>query len=318
MKAPQPIPYQGSKRHLAPLILSYFPNRVHKLIEPFAGSAAVSVAAAISNKARYFIINDINSALIDLLREIVNHPQNISDSYKELWFSQLGKENYFYQEIRDKFNKTKAPDYFLYILARCVKGAIRYNSNGEFNQSPDNRRKGKKPENMQSEIFQFSSLLKNRVAFYNIDYREILNIATEDDLIYMDPPYQGTCESRDPRYYSGVKFEDFVDSLHILNRRNIAYIISYDGKTGEKNYGNSIPKYLNLLKINVEVGRSTQSTLLGKDDVTHETIYLSSSLVKKNHGKINENVSLYPKQMSLFEPYYEKNKASSRNLEALK
>jgi DNA adenine methylase len=203
-------------------------------------------------------------------------------------------------------------------MARCVKGAIRYNSNGDFNQSPDNRRKGKKPENMQKEIFQFSSLLKNRVSFYNLDYKEVLSSASENDLIYMDPPYQGTCNSKDSRYYSGIKFEVFIDSLRFLNTRNIAYIISYDGKTGNRNYGNNLPKDLGLRKINVEVGRSTQATLLGKDDVTHETLYLSPSLNEKINVEIKENVSLYQRQMSLFGPNYAKNKFTPGNLEALR
>lgn len=43
---PHPIPYQGSKRQLAPVVLSYFPSRFGRLVEPFAGSAAVSLAAA--------------------------------------------------------------------------------------------------------------------------------------------------------------------------------------------------------------------------------------------------------------------------------
>ena len=174
MKAPQPIPYQGSKRQIAPLILSYFPQGVNRLIEPFAGSAAVSIAASMKNKAKYFIINDINSAIIDLLDEIVNNPQEISHKYEKLWLEQSGKEREFYDNIRGEFNKTKKTEYFLFIMARCVKGAIRYNSNGKFNQSPDNRRKGKKPVNMTNEIFQCSELLKNKVSFYKTDFSDIL------------------------------------------------------------------------------------------------------------------------------------------------
>ena len=34
---PHPIPYQGSKRGLAPIILAYFPSHFRRLVEPFAG-----------------------------------------------------------------------------------------------------------------------------------------------------------------------------------------------------------------------------------------------------------------------------------------
>ena len=51
---PHPIPYQGSKRNLAPIILSYFPPRFRRLVEPFAGSAAVSLAVAQRRLAEQF------------------------------------------------------------------------------------------------------------------------------------------------------------------------------------------------------------------------------------------------------------------------
>jgi DNA adenine methylase len=304
MKAPQPIPYQGSKRQIAPLILSYFPQGVNRLIEPFAGSAAVSIAASMKNKAKYFIINDINSAIIDLLDKIVNNPQDISLKYEKLWLEQSGKEREFYDDIREEFNKTKKPEYFLFVMARCVKGAIRYNSNGKFNQSPDNRRKGKKPINMTKEIFQCSELLKNRVSFYCTDFSNVLELARENDLIYMDPPYQGTCNARDSRYYSGIRFEHFVESLDSLNNRNVPYIISYDGRTGNKRYGVDIPDELHLHKVDVEVGRSTQATFLGNNDITYETLYLSKALAAKLQTDLQREVSLYNNQMSLFNHTY--------------
>ena len=75
MKLPHPIPYQGSKRNLADEILRYFPNEFYRLIEPFAGSAAISVASAFYYKANKFIINDVNQPLIALCNEIINHPR---------------------------------------------------------------------------------------------------------------------------------------------------------------------------------------------------------------------------------------------------
>ena len=58
MKVPQPFPYQGSKRNLAPAILRYFPEGVATLIEPFAGSAAITLSAAAQGLAHEFVIND--------------------------------------------------------------------------------------------------------------------------------------------------------------------------------------------------------------------------------------------------------------------
>jgi DNA adenine methylase len=299
MKAPQPIPYQGSKRILAPFIINYFPANINRLIEPFAGSAAVSIAAAMKNKAEYFIINDINSSLVNLLKEIVDEPRTISDAYEQLWNEQLGNEKEFFLEIRKRYNESKRSDYFLYVLARCVKGAIRYNANGEFNQSADNRRKGRRPQGMKKEIELVSQYLKERVQFHAEDYSLILKLANHNDLVYMDPPYQGTCKNKDPRYFKGIDFEYFVSELDELNSRSVPYIISYDGMTGEKVHGRDLPSSLNLHKILIEVGRSSQSTLLGKNHITFESLYLSDSLIKKLTGKLPEHVSLRSKQLQL-------------------
>ena len=149
---PHPIPYQGSKRNLAPVILSYFPSHFRRLVEPFAGSAAVSLAAAHRRLADRFLINDAHAPLIDLWREIVDRPEELAGKYSRLWRAQLGRERDYYDVVRKKFNETHKPEYFLYLLARCVKAAIRYNGEGDFNNSPDNRRKGAHPDTMRKRI----------------------------------------------------------------------------------------------------------------------------------------------------------------------
>ena len=276
---PHPIPYQGSKRNIAKSILSFFPDDIDTLIEPFVGSAAISIAASSYKKASTFHINDLNQPLINLWNEIVNNPTGIADEYESLWNEQLGRQREYYDYIRDRFNRTQNPKYFLYLLARCVKGSVRYNSEGKFNQSPDNRRKGRHPGNMRNDILAVSNLLKNKVMFTSLDYREVLKKATKKDLIYMDPPYQGVSKTKDPRYFSSIKVDELIETLDKLNKRKISFILSYDGKKGKKRYGSLLPSDLELFHIDLKVGRSTQSTLLGTKEITYESLYLSSELV---------------------------------------
>jgi len=133
MKTPHSIPYQGSKRQIAKYILPFFPHEINTLLEPFAGSAAISIAAACHGKAFCFHLNDINKPLMALWHEIINNPQVIVESYERLWKEQQGKARQFYDYVRDEFNCTHRPDYLLYLLARCVKASVRYNPKGEFN-----------------------------------------------------------------------------------------------------------------------------------------------------------------------------------------
>ena len=145
MERPSSNSVPGKQRNLAPLILSYFPPRFARLVEPFAGSAAVSLAAAYRRLTDRFLINDAHSSLMDLWREIIDRPAELAREYANLWQAQAGREREYYDVVRKRFNKDHKPSHFLYLLARCVKAAIRYNGNGEFNNSPDNRRKGANP-----------------------------------------------------------------------------------------------------------------------------------------------------------------------------
>lgn len=275
---PHPIPYQGSKRNLAAEILRYFPPTFATLYEPFAGSAAITIAAAANGRGNYYHINDLNKPLMDLWRAMIETPQEIAAQYEALWHRQLPDARAFYDAVRDDFNRTGKPDLFLYLLARCVKGSVRYNSQGEFNQSPDNRRQGMRPETMRLQILGVSYYLKGKTTVSSMNYRDILDKATPADLVYMDPPYQGVCGNRDSRYLQNVQFCEFVQALEQLNQRGIRYLVSYDGRTGEKTHGKRLPDDLNLTLIELYAGRSSQATLLGRDDVTIESLYLSPSL----------------------------------------
>ncbi|MDR2144853.1 MAG: DNA adenine methylase [Tannerella sp.] len=281
MKLPHPIPYQGSKRNLADQILRYFPGDFYRLVEPFAGSAAISVASAFYFKANKFIINDVNQPLIALWNEIINNPTQIIKKYYDIWNGQIGNEEEYYYHVRTLFNTTKQPEYLLFLLAKCVKSAVRYNTMGEFNQSPDKRRLGRNPQMMREDIFRVSNLLKNKVELYSTDYSDILDKATEDDLIYMDPPYQGTGINGGFNYAGNIDFDDFIISLYSLNKKNIPFILSFDGRTENKTYGRPLPDELNLTKVEINAGRSTQATLLNRKEYTYEAIYLSPSLLQK-------------------------------------
>ena len=301
MNIPHPIPYQGSKRNLADNILRCFPANVDALYEPFAGSAAISLAAAAYKRAKAFHINDLNKPLIDLWRAIVNTPDKLAKEYEDLWRKQLDNPKVYYNTIRDKFNLTGRPDYFLYLLARCVKASVRYNANGEFNQSPDNRRKGTMPITMREQILGASSLLKGKTAFSSKNYRDVVTQATASDLVYMDPPYQGVCGNKDTSYLASVQFCEFVEVLEHLNARHIRCLVSYDGRTGDKVHGVRLPEHLNLTHMELQAGRSTQATLLGRDDATIESLYLSPALA----DELIKSKTVYrltrSKQMCLFE-----------------
>ena len=279
---PRLVQYQGSKRLLASQILKYIPNNIHNFIEPFCGMAAMTIATASQRRAEHYCLNDINAPLVDLLKEAIETPEQLYNDYNTVWNEQFSFKpdhiHHFYH-IRQRFNDgDTCPANMLYLLARCVKGAVRYSSEGVFNQGMDKRRNGTRPEAIKINAFGMANLLKGKVTYSAVDYKEVLEKAQSNDFIYMDPPYQGVSNTRDCRYISGIDFDDFVSTIDDLNKRNINFIISYDGKCGDTSYGKDLPDYLECTKIMLRAGKSTQATFLGESKITYEALYLSRGL----------------------------------------
>ncbi|MEY4768091.1 MAG: hypothetical protein RL637_730 [Pseudomonadota bacterium] len=281
MKLPHPIQYQGSKRNLATQILNYIPNNIDTLIEPFAGTAALSVAAATQKNIKKFHINDLNEPLLNLLKLIIEKPEQIADFYETLWQQQHNDSVEHYYSVRKEFNQTQDSRLFLYLLARCAKGAVRYNNQGEMNQSPDKRRKGTQPATMRKNIFGVSALLKGKCYYSSNDYKQVLKNIGKNDLVYFDPPYQGVCGNKDSRYFASINHAEFIAELEKLNQQQVLYLISYDGKTGNKQYGEKLPDFLHLTCLEINAGRSAQATLLGKQENTIESLYISPALKQR-------------------------------------
>ena len=274
----QPIPYQGSKRNIASQIMRHAPKFSGRLIEPFAGSAAITIYTAHHRIADKFLINDSYAPLMNLWKKIIETPEECASQYEKIWRLQLDNPNEHYLKIREEFNSDNDPLKLLFLMVRCAKNAVRFNSSGKFNQSADKRRLGRRPSEMRMHILSTSLLLKKKTKFMNTDYETILELATPEDLVYMDPPYQGTSTGRNPRYHQGLDFDRFVANLQKLNDRGIPFILSFDGQLGEKKYGKPLPEFLNLRHIPIHAGRSAQATLNGKMDMTIESLYLSPSL----------------------------------------
>ena len=146
---------------------------------------------------------------------------------------------------------------------------------------------------MRDDILRVSQLLKGKIEIYSSDYSVILDKATPNDLIYMDPPYQGTGLNGGFNYSGNIQFNDFLISLYQLNQKNIPYILSFDGRTGNKIFGIALPNELNLLKIEINAGRSSQATLLNRKQFTYESVYISPALYEKiDYQKIYSNQNI--------------------------
>jgi DNA adenine methylase len=242
------IKWSGSKRSQAERILSYF-GEYNTYYEPFIGGGSILFHAG---KDKESIAGDINKPLIELWKLIRDNPQNVYEEYKKNW-NQLQEEGYeYYYKLREEFNKEQSPNLLLFLTRTCVNGLIRYNSNGEFNNSFHHSRKGICPERLKKIIFKWSERLKETSFIYG-DYRETTKEAKEGDLVYLDPPYFST----KGRYFGTIDYNELIEYLYDLKSRKVKFILSYDGARGENSYLVELPKDLYKEHIFLESGSST-------------------------------------------------------------
>lgn len=286
-RPPHPVPYQGSKRRLAPRILATAgPRRPRVLLEPFAGSAAVTLAAARAGRAERFVLADAHAPLAALWRAILDDPEAVADGYERRWLAQDPDPAGHYARVRDRFNAHGDPADLLFLLARCVKNAPRFNAAGAFNQSPDHRRRGTRPATMRRHLLGASALLAGRTEVLAADFAEVLERARPDDLVYLDPPWEGTTTGRDRRYGQGLARERLVAALEDLDRRGVPYLLSYDGRHGDKTYGAPLPPSVGATRLELLAGRSSQATLHGRAVTTVESLYVSRHVGGRGDGTL--------------------------------
>lgn len=274
-KVPHALPYQGSKRALAPAIAGYLPHQIETLYEPFAGSAAMTIYAAQHKLAKRFVLGDSLPQIVDLLRAIIEDPDRTARTYRDVWEGYDGEDLSYFNLIRDRYNKDRDPVDLLYIIARSVKNAVRFNRSGSYSQSQDKRRAGTKPERMRTEIMAISALLKGKCEFRIGDWTETTADAGAQDYAYMDPPYHGTSQGADLRYHAQLTRADLIAGLEGLLSRGVRFALSYDGTTGGREYAPPLPESLGLRRVMLHAGRSSQATLQGKDEETVESLYLT-------------------------------------------
>lgn len=259
------IKWSGSKRSQANEIVSLAPQ-FETYYEPFLGGGSVLYAMSPRNA----VCGDICSPLISLWQLIRNNPEMLCDYYEEQW-KRLQDDYMTYYRCRDHFNETKSPLDLLFLSRTCVNGLIRFNGNGDFNNSLHYTRKGITPDKLRKIIFDWSQKIQS-VDFINADYRDTTTNATKNDFIYLDPPYFNT----KGRYYGKINFDEFYSYLEDLNSRGIKFALSFDGECGDRIYETSLPRELYQRHIKLKSGKSAFKKVIDNisEDV-FESLYLN-------------------------------------------
>ena len=261
------IKWSGSKRSQAYKIAEFAPKEYGEYYEPFVGGGSVMYAM----NPRHGICADKCEPLIGIWKMIQKNPCELADYYEMKWemLQELGQEVYY--NTRAAFNQYHRPEDLLFITRTCTNGLIRFNQDGEFNNSFHITRPGIRPDKLRDILFDWQARIKN-ITFDSGDYHETTEDAKEGDFIYLDPPYFHT----KGQYYGGIDYSVLLEYLDNLNRRGIKYILSYDGVQGSSSNIVNIPKKLYRRHEMIYSGNSSFKRVIGKENVdVYESLYMN-------------------------------------------
>ncbi len=174
-----PIRWAGGKYRLTSRLLEQLPPQFNRLIEPFAGSAAL-----------FFAIQPREAVLADINSELINFYETLAFKTEELIEQLMGVKasKSLYYRFRNAAPKTRLGRAikFSYLNRLCWNGLYRVNSNGTFNVPMGDRL----PKTLwhQEHLTECASALR-RASFRVGDFEDTFEDCRKGDFVYLGPPY---------------------------------------------------------------------------------------------------------------------------------
>ena len=204
-----PLFYVGDKRKLMSQIMTYFPNHIDRLIEPFVGGGSVFMNV----DADGFLLNDLNYIVIQIHSMLSSYCDRKDDFFREVFslINKYGLTSRFlgipqehgkssdckdvnreaYNRMKIDFNSGGKKDIMLLYLL-IIYGfnhMIRFNKKGDFNLPVGNLDFNENVYNALNDYFVQTETKQPQ--WHSQDYSAFLAEIEfrKDDLVYLDPPY---------------------------------------------------------------------------------------------------------------------------------
>jgi DNA adenine methylase len=235
------LKWVGGKRELLPELRRFYEGlEFNNYFEPFFGGGSVYLDIIKSfgiEKRNQSYINDFNTDLVNLLKDVRENPNQVIEYLYELKNEYETNDFYYIRDrfngidrekrITEKYEGIKRSSSLLILNRTCFNGLYRVNKSGLFNV-PSGKYKNPRLINEEN-ILLFSSVLPPKENILNIDFSQINNIQ-KDDLVYFDPPYQPINKTSSFTEYSGSFGEDkqieLFNYFSELDKKGVFVILS--------------------------------------------------------------------------------------------
>lgn len=224
---PALLKWIGNKQRFAQAIVSYILDSFNNYYEPFLGSGAVMAELLNSKKeCNACYGSDILPFLIDIFSMVKDNPEKIKQYYsKEIEEYYLDPEKK-YLEIRDRFNTDFNALDFCLLSRTCYSSVIRFRKADGYMSTPRGPHKPIAPDTFSKRVDQRHNLLK-KTSFSCEDYRDAMDKAVENDVIYCDPPYTHSQSI----IYGSHQFsvDELFQKIDECKKRGVKVILSING-----------------------------------------------------------------------------------------
>jgi len=224
-----PIKSQGIKTKLVPWIMDLIPQATGKWIEPFLGTGVVAFNSGYKNA----LLNDTNPHIINFYKKVQSGEITAPMMRKYLEtegeiLSKAGDKGYdHYREVRKRFNESFSPYDFIFLSRAGFNGMMRFSKKGHWNipfcKKPD-RFAQSYTTKIVNQVANVSQIIQPEPSwtFLNKSFADVIPLATEDDIIYCDPPYYG----RYVDYFNGWIESDEEMLFNLLSETKAKFILS--------------------------------------------------------------------------------------------
>ena len=230
-----PLRYPGGKTWLLPYIndfLKFHKVQLGTVVEPFAGSASVSIGLLRSGMADDAVLYEKDPLLVSFWKSVLYNNENFVDAIKNLNISMdtwYDFKKYLTKDAPKKYNDLELGLAFLFYNRTNYSGIITAGPIGGRRQlSKYSIRCRFNPNRIIKKVNQLS-ILRDRIEIIHGDGREYLRkfIKIQDDNIffYVDPPYYDAGKALYRNFFSP---EDHVQLEEILTHIESPWLASYD------------------------------------------------------------------------------------------
>lgn len=227
------LKWAGGKGQLLERLKTFIPTKFHDYFEPFLGGGAMFFFLInqnrIQNKA---YLTDTNADLINVYNCLQTNPKVLVSKLLNQRKNYLKDPSTYYYALRrmkyyDKFDRASQ---FVTLNKTCYNGLYRVNRAGMFNVPIGKYKKPQifDPINLKS-VGEALNLFDVKIECTS--YSNILQKASENDFVYLDPPFSPTSRTSNFTTYTAGGF-DTVDqrnlarTFKLLNDRKCKVVLS--------------------------------------------------------------------------------------------